>query len=266
MILAAAQLGAQLLASLPLMVGAPVWLGNVLAGVLYAALGVAGLLLLCGKGLRVTPEECRLAPVRLRPVWAASAVLMPALAAGALLCQPGHWQAGSAEDAAAVAAGAVFFFGAGTGIVEEAVFRGVLMTAVERRWNKTAAVLGPSLAFALLHVLGRELSFAGILQLLAAGTAVGVLFSLVAYESGTVWCGAAMHAVWNMVMIGGVLHIGPEPDGYALLNYVLDSASPLVTGGDFGVEASLPSIAVYLGFSALALVRLKRSKAFAHTA
>ena len=265
-ILAAAQLGAQLLASLPLMVGAPVWLGNVLAGVLYAALGVAGLLLLCGQGLRVTPEECRLAPVRLRPVWAASAVLMPALAAGALLCQPGHWQAGSAEDAAAVAAGAVFFFGAGTGIVEEAVFRGVLMTAVERRWNKTAAVLGPSLAFALLHVLGRELSFAGILQLLAAGTAVGVLFSLVAYESGTVWCGAAMHAVWNMVMIGGVLHIGPEPDGYALLNYVLDSASPLVTGGDFGVEASLPSIAVYLGFSALALVRLKRSKAFAHTA
>lgn len=234
-ILAAAQLGAQLLASLPLMVGAPVWLGNVLAGVLYAALGVAGLLLLCGKGLRVTPEECRLAPVRLRPVWAASAVLMPALAAGALLCQPGHWQAGSAEDAAAVAAGAVFF-------------------------------LGPSLAFALLHVLGRELSFAGILQLLAAGTAVGVLFSLVAYESGTVWCGASMHAVWNMVMIGGVLHIGPEPDGYALLNYVLDSASPLVTGGDFGVEASLPSIAVYLGFSALALVRLKRSKAFAHTA
>ena len=220
-ILAAAQLGAQLLASLPLMVGAPVWLGNVLAGVLYAALGVAGLLLLCGKGLRVTPEECRLAPVRLRPVWAASAVLMPALAAGALLCQPGHWQAGSAEDA---------------------------------------------VAFALLHVLGRELSFAGILQLLAAGTAVGVLFSLVAYESGTVWCGAAMHAVWNMVMIGGVLHIGPEPDGYALLNYVLDSASPLVTGGDFGVEASLPSIAVYLGFSALALVRLKRSKAFAHTA
>ena len=166
----------------------------------------------------------------------------------------------------AVAAGAGFFFGAGTGIVEEAVFRGVLMTAVERRWNKTAAVLGPSLAFALLHVLGRELSFAGILQLLAAGTAVGVLFSLVAYESGTVWCGAAMHAVWNMVMIGGVLHIGPEPDGYALLNYVLDSASPLVTGGDFGVEASLPSIAVYLGFSALALVRLKRSKAFAHTA
>ena len=229
-ILAAAQLGAQLLASLPLMVGAPVWLGNVLAGVLYAALGVAGLLLLCGKGLRVTPEECRLAPVRLRPVWAASAVLMPALAAGALLCQPGHWQAGSAEDAAAVAAGAVFFFGAGTGIVEEAVFRGVLMTAVERRWNKTAAVLGPSLAFALLHVLGRELSFAGILQLLAAGTAVGVLFSLVAYESGTVWCGAAMHAVWNMVMIGGVLHIGLEPDGYALLNYVLDSASPLVRG------------------------------------
>ena len=146
------------------------------------------------------------------------------------------------------------------------MFRGVLMTAVERRWNKTAAVLGPSLAFALLHVLGRELSFAGILQLLAAGTAVGVLFSLVAYESGTVWCGASMHAVWNMVMIGGVLHIGPEPDGYALLNYVLDSASPLVTGGDFGVEASLPSIAVYLGFSALALVRLKRSKAFAHTA
>ena len=39
----------------------------------------------------------------------------------------------------------------------------------------------------------RELSFAGILQLLAAGTAVGVLFSLVAYESGTVWCLSLIH-------------------------------------------------------------------------
>ena len=116
---------------------------------------------------------------------------------------------------------------------------------------------GPSLMFITLPKVFDSMGF---------GSAVGVLFSLVAYESGTVWCGAAMHAVWNMVMIGGVLHIGPEPDGYALLNYVLDSASPLVTGGDFGVEASLPSIAVYLGFSALALVRLKRSKAFAHTA
>ncbi|MFQ9681037.1 MAG: hypothetical protein ACLRZH_13995 [Ruthenibacterium lactatiformans] len=35
------------------------------------------------------------------------------------------------------------FLRRGHGHRREAVFRGVLMTAVERRWNKTAAVLGP---------------------------------------------------------------------------------------------------------------------------
>lgn len=172
-ILAAAQLGAQLLASLPLMVGAPVWLGNVLAGVLYAALGVAGLLLLCGKGLRVTPEECRLAPVRLRPVWGGERGADARAGGGRAAVSTGTlagWVCGGRRGGGG---GRGIFLRRGHGIVEEAVFRGVLMTAVERRWNKTAAVLGPSLAFALLHVLGRELSFAGILQLLAAGTAVG---------------------------------------------------------------------------------------------
>ena len=39
-----------------------------------------------------------------------------------------------------------------TGIVEEVVFRGFIMTALERRWNRWAAVLLPSVLFGLVHI------------------------------------------------------------------------------------------------------------------
>ncbi len=87
---------------------------------------------------------------------------------------------------------------------------------------------------------------------------MGVLFSLVACESGSIWPGACMHGVWNMVMVGGVLHIGPQPQGDSLYSYVLGTRSFLLTGGDFGVEASVPALTAYLLFAALALCLMCR--------
>ena len=67
-----------------------------------------------------------------------------------------------------------------------------------------------------------------------------------------------MHGIWNIVMVGGVLNIGPQPQDGALFSYVLDTRSFLLTGGDFGVEASVPALAAYLLFAALALGLMRR--------
>lgn len=259
LVLIGGQLLAQLAAQALSMAGVPAWVCNVVGGAAYGVLVFGGLVLLCRKGLGLTPADCRLLPVRLTPFWAAAALLMPAVATGGLLLLPGHWQAGTLPPAekAAVLSAALCFTGLGVGFVEEAVFRGVLLTALERRWNRAVAVLVPSVAFALLHCVGAQLGLLDLLQLLVAGTLVGVVFSLVTLETGSIWCSALMHAVWNIVMIGGLIAIGTEAAPRAFVSYVLDTGSFLLTGGEFGIEASLAAIAAYTLFLALALLRRK---------
>ncbi len=86
---------------------------------------------------------------------------------------------------------------------------------------------------------------------------VGILFSLVTYESGNIWNSALIHGVWNMVMIGGILQIGDTVNESAVYNYVLETKSFLLTGGDFGVEASAVAVAAYAAAAALAGWRIK---------
>lgn len=86
---------------------------------------------------------------------------------------------------------------------------------------------------------------------------VGILFSLVTYESGNIWNSALIHGGWNMVMIGGILQIGDTVNESAVYNYVLETKSFLLTGGDFGVEASAVAVAAYAAAAALAGWRIK---------
>ena len=89
---------------------------------------------------------------------------------------------------------------------------------------------------------------------------VGILFSIVTYESGSIWSSAVMHGVWNIVMIGGILHIGISAEETSIFNYVLDTESFLISGGDFGVETSIFAIIAYLSFGILALYRYKKKQ------
>ena len=57
---------------------------------------------------------------------------------------------------------------------------------------------------------------------------------------------------------GGLLHIGTVADSDVWAQYLLDSDSLLLTGGDFGIEASIVSIVVYLAFACLSLSRCRR--------
>ena len=111
-------------------------------------------------------------------------------------------------------------------------------------------------------MIGRKMDFWSILQLVFAGSIVGILFSLVAYESKSVWNSALIHGCWNMTIIGGILHIGKEADSASIVNFIFENKSFLLSGGDFGVEASVISIAVYLSFSVLALIFIRKNKTF----
>lgn len=256
------QILASLIGTVPVMLGAPTALGNLIAGILYPVFCLMTVKILCVKFLKLSLEECKLPKFSLKPVWCIAAVIMPCIVSAVFLFTPGHFENNSYEllKILEIISGAVFFYGIGTGIVEEVIFCGVIMTALEHRFNKSVAILVPSVLFGLLHIVGRELNLLSIIQLMIAGSIVGILFSLVTYESKNVWNSAMIHAIWNMVIIGGILNIGVSSNEFSIYNYVLETDSFLITGGDFGIEASVISIIAYVIFIVVALVRMKKKK------
>jgi len=261
LILIAAQLLSLAAGNLFVLLGFPAAVGNVTAGVLYPVCALGAAAALCKWVLGLSLEDCKIRNIHIKPLWCAAGVGMPVFVSAVLILTPGHWEWGnlSSSEIWTAATAAVFFYGMGTGIVEELIFRGVIMSLLEYRFNKITAVVVPSVLFGCLHILGNELDAVSVVQLLIAGSMVGVLFSLVTYESGNIWNSALIHGVWNMVMVGGILQIGDTANEGAVCNYVLETKSVLLTGGDFGVEASVVAVAAYAALAALAGWRCRRN-------
>ena len=248
------------ISELPLNIGVPPAICNILAGVLYVVFAFVGVNLLCKKILKISLNELRIPHLKIKPIWIITAFVMPALVLAIAILFGGHWEINTfnATDRNATITGAIFFYGLATGIVEELIFRGIIMGCLEKRFNIRIAVIVPSVLFGLLHIIGNDLGFVSIIQLLIAGSIVGILFSLIAYESNSFWNNAIVHGIWNMVIIGGIIHIGCNADNNSMYNFVLNNKSFLLSGGDFGIEASVISIGVYLLFCIAAIYRLKK--------
>lgn len=262
LILVAAQTVSLLIASAACAAGLPVPAGNILAALLYAALALWGIRVLGRKGLKMRPSSLGLSPVRIRPpVWGVAAVLLPLAVCGICLLLPGHFEAVTARqaDVVLILSGAAYY-GIAAAVVEEAVFRGAILKSLESRWNRKAAVLASSVLFGAVHMLGASLSLVSAVQLLLAGTAVGILFALIAYESGSIWSGALVHGIWNLFMVSQILSIGPEADASSIFSYVLEVKNLLLTGGDFGIEASVIAMMAYAGLAAVAYSMIRRER------
>lgn len=262
LVLVIAQVFASIFASLSLITGIPETAANILAAFLYVLFAFIGLKFLADHYMGLSLQEIRICPIRFTRLWIAVSIFMPMIVCSLLLLTSGSWSVNmmDKQTKAAIITAALFFIGLATGIVEESVFRGMIMAVIEARWNRKVAIVIPSVLFALLHLMDGKIGLLSAIQLIIAGSIVGILFSLVTYDTGSIWCSALIHAVWNMVMIGGILHIGSEVDEYAIVNFQLKNRSFILSGGEFGIEASIVSIAVYGLFSVLAWYRCRLKK------
>ncbi|MFR2880559.1 MAG: lysostaphin resistance A-like protein [Lachnospiraceae bacterium] len=102
----------------------------------------------------------------------------------------------------------VAFKGMRLDLLKKWCLEGVILNALKKRWNIKVAVIVPSMLFGIVHVLGQDFSIGSCLLVIIAGTMVGVMFSMIAIESGSVWNSGIVHAIWNVVIIGGGLAIG----------------------------------------------------------
>jgi len=214
------------------------------------------------KVLKLPLKEFRIRRPKNIIIWSVCSFLLPLIvSAFFIFLTPGNFSSSDheASEIIRIVLRALFSSCMVAGITEELVFRGLIMHVLEIRWGKAVAVIIPSVLFGLLHIMNMDSpNIADILILVVAGTAVGVMFSLIAIQSGSIWASAVVHGIWNLVIIGRILEISPEPTS-AIFSYQLTSESKFLTGGAFGIEASLPAIAGYGLVIILALLLMRRN-------
>ena len=242
--------------------GVPAWLYHIVGGVLYIVFTYLLVWVYCRKYLKEELTAYSIPKCRIKAKWAAVAILLPVFVSVVYLLLPGSFERNPLDTGTELAfvTRGIFLAGLGAGVVEEMLFRGLLMNVVMKKCGRAAGIFAPSLLFASLHIIGMNFSLLSCVQVMIAGTLVGVMFSLIALEGHSVWNSAIVHAVWNMIIIGGGLVIGTELDEYSICSYVLETRSFLLTGGEFGIESSVVSIIGYLVVSLMALWMIRRGK------
>jgi len=234
-------------------------LGTLASAVIYPLLTFLGIKLIAGKGFKYDISDFRINKPGLKLYWLGAAVILPLTVTAAFQFANGHWIMCDSSQIAPLTANGILFTGLAAGISEEVVFRGAVMGAIEKEFNSVSAVLIPSVAFAAVHIAGRSLNSLSTILLLAAGTLVGIMFSLIEIQSRSFWNNALVHAAWNTIILG-ILHTDAAPSEGSVFTYVLDSGSVLLTGGDFGIESSLVAVIAYSVVIIMAIALMSKRK------
>ena len=256
-VLVFSQIGAQLLASGFHFTGISIGLCNIIAGIIYILLSYFLLNVLVSKFLKT---DIRILRITVKVKWIIVAIALPVIVKGIFLLLPGEFVSSgmNKNKIFTTLSSGIVYTGIAAGLVEEMVFRGVIMSLLRERWNTKVAILVPSVLFASVHLIGMNFSVLSCILVLVAGTMVGIMFSMIAMESDSVWNSGIVHSIWNIIIIGGGLGISEKVSEDSVMTYVLHSKSFAITGGEFGIEASVIALIGYIVVTLIAFVMIKR--------
>jgi membrane protease YdiL (CAAX protease family) len=256
-VLLVAQLLAQLVASLFVLVKIPEGICNIIAGIIYVGLAFVLIELFSKRLLKIKTENLGMPKFSIRAKWIIVGVLLPVtVKAVYLFFFSGKYVSSgmNSNQIFSILSAGIAFTGIAAGFVEEMVFRGVILNLLKEKWNIKVAVLTPSVLFGLVHIIGMDFSIVSNLLVLI----VGIMFSMVAIESGSVWNSGIVHSLWNILIIGGGLSISEKADEYSVMTYVLDSKDFVFTGGEFGIESSIIALLGYVIVTLAAICMIKK--------
>lgn len=137
------------------------------------------------------------------------------------------------------------------GFEEEFLLRSILMNQMAGKGKIKVALIANSLIFSIFHLGNAGFNLMAFINIFL----MGFVFSLIFYIKDSIYLVAAAHSFWNMTMgnIFGLAVSGNRPPGASLFTTKLEGPA-LMTGGGFGLEASLVSSLV-LGILAIILIR-----------
>ncbi|SEB77226.1 hypothetical protein SAMN04490357_0351 [Streptomyces misionensis] len=134
---------------------------------------------------------------------------------------------------------ALFGFMAGAAVTEELMFRGLLFRLVERGLGTYIALALSGAVFGAVHLLNQDATLVGGVAI--AIEAGGMLAAAYA-ATRSLWLPIGLHFGWNFAESG---IFGTEVSGNGDTHGLLDastSGTKLITGGEFGPEASVYSV------------------------
>lgn len=138
----------------------------------------------------------------------------------------------------------LFTAGITAGFVEEFIFRGILLRWIEEFAGSWAALIITSALFGLGHIFNDNATwFSSFAIAVEAGVMLGGAYML----TRSLWLPIGLHFGWNMTqgLVWDVPVSGNDVDG--LVNAQL-AGDPLISGGAFGLEASVIALVVAGGF------------------
>jgi membrane protease YdiL (CAAX protease family) len=134
----------------------------------------------------------------------------------------------------------LFWAGFNAGFVEELIFRGILLRWIEEFAGSWAALFITSALFGLVHLGNPNATWLSSLTIAAvAGTLLGGAYML----TRSLWLPVGLHFGWNVTqgLVWDVPVSGMKVDGLVDARLVGD---PLISGGAFGLEASVIALVV----------------------
>lgn len=147
----------------------------------------------------------------------------------------------------------VFFWQSST---EEAMTRGYMLQIGGRDVNPWLAIVGSSFFFAAIHLDFSPLPLLNI-------TLYAIFACFVALGQGNLWLICGIHTGWNFFQ-GNVLGLPVSGNAYANSVFALGPAPDgrtVLSGGDFGIEASLPGTIVLVVVLVIAFLAYRRAEA-----
>lgn len=131
--------------------------------------------------------------------------------------------------------------GVASGIFEETLFRGILLRQLERLIGTWWALATTSVLFGAVHMMNPDATWVGAVSIMIEA---GVLLGAAYLYTRRLWLAAGMHAAWNFTQ-AWVFSVPVSGTGQTVGILVTRRSGPdWLTGGDFGLEASLAAVLV----------------------
>jgi uncharacterized protein len=127
-----------------------------------------------------------------------------------------------------------------SGVGEEIVLRGVFFRYAEDWLGSWAALALSAALFGALHIGNPNATW---LAAFAITIEAGIMLAAIYMITRRLWAAIGLHFAWNFVQ-GGIYGIAVSGNATKGVLIAKTSGSPLITGGAFGAEASVPAMII----------------------
>jgi membrane protease YdiL (CAAX protease family) len=144
------------------------------------------------------------------------------------------------------------------GVFEETLFRGILFRFLEEGFGSWIALTVTALFFGLSHLNNPHATvWSTIAIALEAGVSIGAAYM----ATRSLWFAMGLHTAWNFLQ-GAIFGVAVSGNGAPTdsLFQPLIQGNPWLTGGAFGIEASVIAVVLGLGLGSYCSVHAVRQK------